>query len=87
VLPHLLWWPRLGAPVWIADWDDLGYYLAVGSQAYHDHPARLADPSHIAGPRDINIYPRLLLVPGIVGARVLGLGPLGVGLAWRTLAG
>jgi hypothetical protein len=87
VLPHLLWWPKLGEPVWIADWDELGFYLAVGSQAYHDHPAFLSDPSHIAGLRDINIYSWLQMVPGIVVARALGLGPLGVGLVWRTCAG
>jgi hypothetical protein len=87
VLPHLLWWPRLGEPVWIADWDDLGYYLAMGAQAYHGHPTELGDPSWIGDGRGINVYSRLQSVPGILVARALGLGPMGVGLAWRALAG
>ncbi|HEX8203303.1 MAG TPA: hypothetical protein VF590_22695 [Isosphaeraceae bacterium] len=87
VLPHLVSCWELGQPVWIADWDELGFYLPVGSRAYHDHPASLSDPSHILGPRDINIYSRVQMVPGIIAARVMGLGPLGIGLAWRAWAG
>ncbi|MEO6811811.1 MAG: hypothetical protein ABI353_22105 [Isosphaeraceae bacterium] len=84
ILPHLIWWPRLGAPVYVADRDDM-LYLAVAGQAYDNHPTYLGDPSR-ATPGS-GIYQWLIFVPGILVARVLGWGPMGVDLAWRTLAG
>src|SRR5579864_706578 len=84
VLPHVVWWTRLGKPVWIADEDDL-LYLSVASQAYFNHPLALSDPTRVAG--GATIYPWLLFGPGIVVARVLGLGPLAINLVWRAWAG
>ena len=83
-LPHLQSWSRLGDPMWIADHDELGLYLPVAAQAYLHHPLRLADPVVSEGPTG---YPWLQLGPGIVIARVLGLGPARVGFVWRILAG
>src|SRR4051794_34529534 len=62
-LPHLLWWPRLGAPVWIADHDELDLYLATAARAYREHPTALSDPVLAAG--GATIYPWLQMVPGI----------------------
>jgi hypothetical protein len=84
ILPHLLWWRSLGEPVWIADNDDM-YYLALGGKAYLGHPGRLVDPVPLReGPVP---HRRLLFVPGVIMARALGSGPLGVNLAWRIGAG
>src|SRR5260370_39818701 len=48
VLPHILWWFRLGSPVWIADYDDL-LYLTVASRSYHEHPTYLSDQASVRG--------------------------------------
>jgi hypothetical protein len=84
ILPHLLWWPRLGAPIWIADLDDL-MYLTFASQAYENHPAYLGNPNHVSGVP--SMYPWLQFVPGILVAKALGLGPLGINFVWRVWAG
>ena len=84
-LPH---WirpqPGQGAG-WIASGDELGCYLSVGAQAYHNHPWRLTDPVLADG--GDSIYPALQLVPGIWIAKIFGLGPMGVTLGWRIWAG
>lgn len=84
VLPHLLWWHGTGRPVWVADHDDL-YYLAVGGHAYLDHPWSVSDPVPTGG----GFLPHrpLVFLPGVLAARLLGWGPLGVNLAWRVGAG
>ena len=84
ILPHLIWWPRLGAPVYVADHDDL-LYLTVARQAYRHHPTALGDPTRVSG--GVSMYNTLVFVPGILAAKGLGLGPLGINLAWRALAG
>jgi hypothetical protein len=84
-LPHLIWWPRLGEPVWIADYDDLGVYLALGGHAYQNHPWTHDDPVLAEG--GTSPYPWLQMGPGVLVARLLGLGPLGLDLVWRAWAG
>jgi polysaccharide biosynthesis protein PslH len=84
ILPHLLWWPRLGAPIWIADNDDL-LYLSYAGQAYDNHPAWLSDPVLPHG--GTAMYPWLQFLPGILLSKALGLGPMAVSLIWRTWAG
>src|SRR5438105_2621594 len=54
VLPHLLWWHRVGAPVWIADNDEL-LYLSYAGRAYRSHPFHLEDPVPAGG--GSSIYP------------------------------
>jgi hypothetical protein len=82
-LPHALALVRTGHAAWIAD-NDERFYLAVGSQALFNHPGKLADPVVEDGP---SLYRPLPLLPGIWAAKLLGLGPLGIGLMWRVLAG
>jgi glycosyltransferase involved in cell wall biosynthesis len=84
ILPHVLWWPWLGAPVWIADNDDL-LYLSYAAQAYDNHPARLADPVLARG--GAAMYPWLQFVPGLLLARALHVGPMAIDLIWRAWAG
>ena len=84
VLPHLAWWREVGEPVWVADHDEV-FYLQVGSQAYFNHPVRLADP--VRAETGASIYKPLPLVPGVLAARAMSLGPQGIGLAWRIWAG
>ena len=84
LLPPLVWWPRVGQPVCIADHDEI-YYLALGSQAYFNHPTYLSDPIFADG--GISLYPTLPILPGVLISRALGLGPMGIDLAWRFLAG
>ena len=83
-LPHLVAWTTTGRADYVSSFDDK-YYLAIGSQAYFNHPWFLADPAQVTG--GDNIYHPLPLLPGIWAAKLLGLGPLGVGLMWRVLAG
>jgi hypothetical protein len=83
-LPPLVWWPRIGQAVCIADNDEI-YYLALASQAYFNHPTYLRDPVFADG--GISLYPELPLLPGVLISRALGLGPMGIDLAWRFLSG
>ena len=84
VLPHAVWWAKAGDPAWIADNDDL-YYLALGSQAYFNHPGHLSDPALPRG--GFSPHRWLPYVPGVLVTRLLGWGPLGISLVWRTWAG
>jgi hypothetical protein len=83
-LPHFIAWTKTGHPDYVASFDDM-YYLAIGSRAYFNHPCFLTDPVHASG--GPSIYRPLPLLPGIWAAKLFGLGPLGVGLMWRVLAG
>ena len=85
ILPHLIWWAKQGDLAWIASNDELVCYLPVASQAYHNHPLYLSDAMLVHG--GATVYPWLQFVPGIAIAKALGLGPLGVLLVWRALAG
>ena len=78
-LPH---W-RSGDPVWVANYDELAFYMPVAATAYRNHPASLADPA-TGGP---TYYQPLPTVPGILVAKALGLGPWHIGLVWRILGG
>ncbi len=83
-LPHWIR-PRPGQGAgWIASKGELGCYLSVGAQAYHNHPWRLTDPVLADG--GDSMYPALQLVPGIWIAKFFGLGPLGITLGWRIWA-
>ena len=82
--PHLLWWPTLGEPVYIADFDDLEY-MSVCAEASFNHPARLGDAAIEGGDR--GMYPASQFVPAIALTRALGWGPERVDLVWRTWAG
>lgn len=83
-LPDLIWWRRVGALVWVGDMDDV-LYLSVASQAYHNHLFHLSDPSRAVG--GVSLYYWLPLGPGILLAKLLDLGPVAIGPAWRALAG
>jgi hypothetical protein len=83
-LPHLIAWATTGRPDYVASLDDR-HYLAIGGQAYFDHPSLLTDPCQTV--ESPVIYRRLPLLPGILSAKLFGLGPLGVGLMWRALGG
>jgi len=85
ILPYLLWWPRLGEPVWLADYDEV-YYLQIAGQAYFHHPTSLGDPV-VAAPGSRNAYSVVTMTPGVVAARVLGVGPLRAAFFWRVGAG
>lgn len=85
VLPYILWWARTGEPVWLADYDEL-YYLQIAGQAYFHHPMSLSDPV-VAAPGSRNAYSVVTMTPGVVAARLLGMGPLGAGFFWRLGAG
>ena len=84
-MPHLAWWPSLGEPAYIADYDELVPYLGMASRAYHEHPTYLSDVFR-AEDRG-SIYPGVQIIPGILAARLLGAGPMRIGLFWRAGAG
>jgi hypothetical protein len=84
-LPHFIAWTKTGRPDYVASLLDDRYYLAIGGQAYFDHPCCLTDPSQTV--ESPVAHRPLPLLPGIWAAKLLGLGPLGVGLMWRILAG
>ena len=75
-IPH--WWLR--DPEWVADYDELSFYLPVGAASYRDHPWRLTDVT-TGGPA---YYQPLPIVPGILLAKALDVGPWQVGLCWRV---
>jgi hypothetical protein len=79
VLPLLVW-----GGVWIADNDEL-LYLSYAGQAYVDHPAHLEDSATLT-PQP-TFYPWLQMVPGILVAKLLALGPMGISVVWRAGAG
>jgi hypothetical protein len=82
--PHLVLWLNTGEPVYFADNDDT-FYLAFTSQAYHEHPLWISDPTLQEGGE--TQFPWLQLVPAVLVARGLGLGPAGVLLVWRVWGG
>ena len=83
-LPHLIAWARTGRPEYVVGPDEM-HYLAISSQAYFDHPGRLADP--VRREYRPSPYMPLAVLPGIWAAKLLDLGPLGISLAWRVLGG
>jgi PAS domain-containing protein len=83
-LPHFLAWAKTGRLDFVSTVDER-YYLAVGSQVYFNHPAELADPVR-AGPAP-SVYRGLPFLPGVWAAKLFDLGPLGISLMWRILAG
>jgi hypothetical protein len=83
-LPHFLAWAKTGRPDYVSTVDDR-YYLALGSQAYFNHPGRLSDPVGVADAP--SVYRYLPFLPGVWAAKFLALGPLGIGLMWRALGG
>jgi len=84
VLPHLVWWLRVGDPVWVADHDDL-FYISLTVFSPGDHRFALTDPvDPAARPSILNPLPAL---PGVVIARSLGWDAIRTNLAWRIWAG
>jgi hypothetical protein len=79
VLPHLVW-----GGVWIADNDEL-LYLSYAGHSYFDHPGYLEDSATLTS--QPTFYPWLQMVPGILVAKLLALGPLGISVIWRIWAG
>ena len=84
VLPHLIWWQKLGEPVWIADHDDV-VYMTVASSAHGDGHFSLSDPVDPEGKTSVGHHPHL--VPGLALARLLGWSTIRINLAWRICAG
>ena len=84
LLPAIIQWFKLGYMIWIGNGDEL-FMLALGSQAYFNHPAYLSDPVLVSG--GVSLFRQLPLLPGVWMAWVLGLGPLGIDVCWRILAG
>lgn len=72
-----------GERSWIADYDELAFYLPVGAKAYREHPWRLADPV-TGGP---TYYQPLAVVPGVMLVRALGGSPWSLGWGWRLWGG
>ena len=81
-LATLPYW-RTGEADWVADYDELAFYLPVGASALRDHPFRLSDPA-TGGP---TYYQSLPAVPGLVAAELSGRGPWRLGLCWRAVGG
>ena len=84
LLPAVIQWCKIGSMIWIGNGDEV-YYLAVGSQAYFNHPAYLSDPVFASG--GVSLFRQLPLLPGVWMARALGLGPEGIDICWRIMAG
>jgi hypothetical protein len=84
LLPAIIQWLKRGYMIWIGNGDEL-FMLALGSQAYFNHPAYLSDPVLASG--GVSLFRQLPLLPGVWMARDLGLGPLGIDVCWRILAG
>src|SRR6516165_5398348 len=84
LLPALVQRFVLGSMIWIGNGDEL-FMLALGSQAYFNHPLFLSDPVLASG--GASLFRQLPLLPGVWLAWVLGMGPMGIDVCWRILAG
>ena len=83
-LPHFIAWTKTGQPDYVLDADDR-FYLAPALARISITPASLAILPRLGKAQ--SPIARCPSYPGIWAAKVLGLGPLGVGLMWRVLAG
>jgi hypothetical protein len=84
LLPPLIQWFKLGYLIWIGNGDEL-FMLALGSQAYFNHPAYLSDPVLVSG--GTSLFPQLPLLPGVWMSWLLDLGPGGIDVCWRIISG
>jgi hypothetical protein len=84
LLPAIIQWFKLGYMMWIGNGDEL-FMLALGSRAYFNHPSYLSDPVLASG--GVSLFRQLPLLPGVWMAWAFGLGPLGIDVCWRILAG
>ena len=84
LLPAIIQWCKIGSLIWIGGGDEL-FMLALGSQAYFNHPSYLSDPVLASG--GTSLFRQLPLLPGVWMAWALDLGPLGIDVCWRILAG
>lgn len=78
-LPH---W-RTGEAAWVADYDELAFYLPTGAAAYRENPIHLTDPATGGA----TYYQSLPAAPGVVLAKAFGAGVWHLGLCWRVLGG
>jgi hypothetical protein len=84
LLPALIQWFKVGYMIWIGNGDEL-FMLALGSQAYFNHPAHLSDPVFVSG--GTSLFRQLPLLPGVWMAWVLDSGPGGIDVCWRIISG
>lgn len=84
LMPHILWFFKIGNPISFADNDDI-LYLSYATTAYHNHPLYLSDPVLIEG--GSTMYPWLQFIPGIIITKLLGLSPVYINIIWRLWAG
>jgi hypothetical protein len=84
LLPALIQWFKLGYMIWIGNGDEL-FMLALGSQAYFNHPAYLSDPVFVSG--GTSLFRQIPLLPGVWMAWMLDSGPGGIDVCWRIIAG
>lgn len=86
IVPHLALLARFGTWEYVSDWDEI-LYLSVAKAPYYDPGTwRVTDP--FSGPEKApTIYPSALFAPLAHLTRWLGLGPILMGLVWRTLGG
>src|SRR5690242_1263584 len=62
LLPALVQRFVLGSMIWIGNGDEL-FMLALGSQAYFNHPLYLSDPVLVSG--GVSLFRQLPLLPGV----------------------
>jgi hypothetical protein len=85
ILPHLIAWQRTGRLEWFADHDDFSFYMLLGSQAYHNHPTCLSDPTYPQYRE--TVFSSIQSAPGVSLAWALNLGPISINFVWRMLGG
>ncbi|MBV8780021.1 MAG: glycosyltransferase [Phycisphaerae bacterium] len=86
VLPHVIRYAETGDGTWIADGDDLGCYLAVGSQAFFNHPWEISDGVHVSS-RVSSYYDWIQIVPPVLAAKAFQTGPQLITLFMRIFGG
>jgi hypothetical protein len=84
ILPPIIQWLTNGRMIWIGNGDEL-FMLALGSQAYHNHPLSLSDPVLASG--GASLFRQLPLLPGVWTARLCDLGLGGMDNCWRVIGG
>lgn len=85
LLPHFLSRWQHGDWVWFMNHDELEAYAPTAAHSYHNHPFRLGD--YFLSKEGRTNFPGLQLLPPVLLAKFLGLGPELIPLVWRVVMG
>jgi hypothetical protein len=83
LVPHAVAWRDTGSLSWAQTGDDV-LYAGYGARAMNRRAWTVQDAAIADGGRVM--YPWLIVMPGVILSRLLGLGPFDVLFSWRLIA-